>query len=206
MKIAAAILSALIFIIPTITSQVIKKSIANFTYQQTAEEVDFFASGERNVVEWYWDFEDRAVPSTKQNPTHTYFQEGGFIVTLISTNGNSQKDTIKCNIEINSGSKTDSCIEYDTTHVSINNLNNNSQTIAMYPNPTRANAKIIGLDPSQTYSFVLRDLLGRKVKDREVINNSETFIFNVELIKAGQYLLEISTNSTKEFVKLEVIN
>ncbi|MBL4755082.1 MAG: gliding motility-associated C-terminal domain-containing protein [Flavobacteriales bacterium] len=52
-----------------------------------------------NVVDWYWSFGDREF-SAMENPSHTYLEEGTYIVELIGKDANGCSDTLASTIRI----------------------------------------------------------------------------------------------------------
>lgn len=60
--------------------------ISGFTYTQTGAVFDFADATQFNPISWSWDFGDGSQVSTQQNPTHTYTQNGTYIVCLTATN------------------------------------------------------------------------------------------------------------------------
>jgi gliding motility-associated-like protein len=72
--------------------------VANFTPNpQTVDILDaniHFLDQSTNATTWLWSFGDGPPPSTSQNPSHTYQNEGTYLVTLIVTNGHGCIDSI----------------------------------------------------------------------------------------------------------------
>jgi PKD repeat protein len=59
---------------------------AGFTYEQDVDDVILFTDVSSGATSWQWDFGDGTV-SDEQNPTHSYAEEGDYIVVLIASNG-----------------------------------------------------------------------------------------------------------------------
>ncbi|MCH8902514.1 MAG: gliding motility-associated C-terminal domain-containing protein, partial [Bacteroidetes bacterium] len=70
----------------TVVSGVVAEFTADPSEGEAPLEVEFTDESTGAVDTWLWDFGDGTNTSTKQNPTHTYENEGQFDVVLIVTN------------------------------------------------------------------------------------------------------------------------
>lgn len=59
-----------------------------------------FTNTTPNAVSYVWNFGDSTATSTSTNPVHVYDSAGTYTVTLISTNANGCKDTLKKSIQV----------------------------------------------------------------------------------------------------------
>ena len=73
----------------------------------------------------------------------------------------------------------------------------NSQTLSIYPNPVKNTLNISFKDNSEIQKVVIYDLTGKQVKYQE----GNTNLIEVEDLKSGFYLLEITINDKKEVKK-----
>ena len=60
--------------------------VAGFNFTQNGAQFSFVDNTSFNPVSWSWDFGDVSSVSTQQNPSHTYQQNGTYIVCLTATN------------------------------------------------------------------------------------------------------------------------
>jgi PKD repeat protein len=63
--------------------------------------VSFTDKSKGDVIAWRWDFGDGSLPSSDQNPTHTYTQKGVLDVSLTVTRSDGETDTLVKNGAVN---------------------------------------------------------------------------------------------------------
>ncbi len=83
-----------------------QKPNADFNFEPKTQSVDKEVSFEDNsndpdghLTEYYWDFDDGST-SEQKNPTHTYTEEGEYVVTLVVTDDNGETDSSSKTITI----------------------------------------------------------------------------------------------------------
>lgn len=148
---------------------------AVYTYAKDGLIVQFNGIDNHGITSWEWDFGDRSVPSTEQNPVHTFVQTDRFIVTLIVTN-QCGKDTVIFEVNVdgssgNGGGNTG--IEQSA-----------SEDLLVYPNPFTGSLNIdFTLPAPSKVSIEIFDVLGRSV----YTSGPE------ELLQPGKQHIELNT-------------
>ncbi len=110
--------------------------------------------------------------------------EGAWSLTVTSTNGCPEPQTMTFNINID-------------PLLSVND--NSLETFAVYPNPTSGEVTIIGASGLMNSTVILHDVTGRRLMNRVEINkvNDKTMTINMSNLSSGAYFISIETSSNK---------
>jgi len=131
-----------------------------------------------------WNFGDGTNTSTLENPTHYYFNEGIYTVTLEVTSINSCKDTLKKQ-------------SYIVVSNNPNSINENSTILGLsvYPNPTTGilyiNTGDYGADNNIEISLI--DISGRIIL-KNTLSKQKLNEIDLSGIMPGNYMLSINVN------------
>jgi len=131
---------------------------------------------------YYWDFGDGDF-SLLKNPNHTYSNNGLYEIELIASNDCGIKSYTK-NIQI--------------VNTSIKNINNNNNSIKIFPNPA---TNIINIEFNTIFrnkiSVKLINTLGQEIENNSIYMNSKNSIIsiNTQNIQRGVYIIMIETDS-----------
>lgn len=134
----------------------------------------FTASGAQFVNSYLWDFGD-GHQSTDSTPSHTYAQDGDYLVSLIVSN-NCGSDTITNNIH--------------ALGLGISELNEGNKVLQIFPNPARGWVTIKNETGREMTSIAVYNILGQKVFQKNVkdgssykltVNGYATGIYNVRV-------------------------
>jgi PKD repeat protein len=131
-----------------------------------------------------WNFGDGTNSSTLENPSHYYFNEGTYTVTLEVASTNSCKDTLK---------KGSFIVVSNNPPTSVNE--NSIPGINVYPNPTTGflyiNTGAYGADNNIEVSIT--DITGRTLLKRKLIKQGLIEI-DLSCVMPGNYMLTINVN------------
>lgn len=144
----------------------------------SGQAITFDASSSLGANSYIWDFGDGFV-GNGQNPTHTYTNNGSYVVEL-EIAGACGQDTI-----------TDTLV-IDAISLSEHQLNRN---LSVYPTPAQNFVNVeFALNDGEGVLLRLTDLQGREIISRRVKDASGQFShrFNVEDLSSGIYMLEIT--------------
>lgn len=163
-----------------------KDPIAGFTYTitgLTASFIDTSSFGES----YHWIFGDGNTEDSIQNPAHTYALPGEYNVCIVVIN-DCGPDAMCIDITIDSLA--------DTNTIGLAYLIENQ--VSIFPNIINGNTKIrlsAGDRISETYRFMLFDLLGNVVYQGEVLINNKQVELDIPQLEAGIYLYLIESQN-----------
>ncbi|MBI3232713.1 MAG: T9SS type A sorting domain-containing protein [Bacteroidetes bacterium] len=150
--------------------------------------VNFFDRTTFKPTTWAWDFGDGQTATTA-NPSHTYNTAGTYQVKLWASNGNIYDSAIQ------------TVVVKDV--IGFSTIQNQSETIAIYPNP--ANDYIyIQSQNSSNKTINLYDLSGKVIMSKQINKFTETIDLNS--ISKGIYIIQVldKNNSVISFNKVIV--
>lgn len=173
---------------------------AVYTYIKNGLTVEFFGIDNHGITSWEWDFGDRSVPSTEQNPVHTFVQTDNFTVTLIVTN-KCGKDTVMFDLNVDGTSGNGGNTGLQQGGAVLEKLN-------VYPNPfnTELNIDFILQQPA-VLSIGVFDVLGRSiyehVHEENLTAGKYTYQLNSQkLPEKGLYYLKIGLRDEIHYIKI----
>lgn len=145
----------------------------------------FTALSPENIVGYEWDFGDGSPHAFSAAPTHTYLNDGNYIVTLRTTSG--------C------GSFVDSM----AAHVlGINALQVDPEEVYVYPNPTKNKTTIVAKDLKME-KIVIYNTLGQKVYEKAA-DSWNKHELNMDQMASGLYSISIFTDQGMVLRKLSI--
>lgn len=151
---------------------------ANFTYNLSNDSIYCYPI-DSNANSYFWDFGD-GNSSNLINPIHYYINTGNYQIKLIISNACGLDTVIK--------------------QVTITNLlENNENSIYIYPNPAKDNIFISSLN-DKIISFEIFDIYGNKIIKRE--ENSKNFVIDISYLNKGIYFIKLQTNNYNEVRKI----
>ncbi len=134
-----------------------------------------------------WNFGDGGTDNT-QNPSHSFVQDGSYIVTLVVCKNNCCDTTTQI-IDISTG--ISDLINIDGWKI--------------FPNPTMNNFNLKYSGTDKIESLTLYNTLGEVVWST-VSSNDKTWIINAEILASGTYFLSAKTVTGNKVFKLEKLN
>jgi hypothetical protein len=147
----------------------------------------FTAINPQNVIGYDWDFGDGSPHSYQASPTHTYPNEGNYIVVL--------------HLSSSCGFFSDS----SSAHIlGINQLNVDNNEMMVYPNPTRESATILNKGALKMESIAIYNVLGQVVY-KEKADSKDKHTLNLNGMASGVYTIQIFTDKGTVSRKLELI-
>lgn len=147
----------------------------------------FTAVNPQNVVGFEWDFGDGSAPSYLPNPTHTYANNGNYIVVLkLSSSCGFVSDSTSAHI------------------VGINQLNVGNDEMTVYPNPARSTATILNKGNLKMEKIQVYNVLGQVVYSANA-DSKEKHTLALEGFASGIYTIEIYTDKGTVARKLELL-
>lgn len=132
-----------------------------------------------------WDFGDGSLIETTENPTHSYFDNKPYNVTLTACNEGCC-DTISQMIRLSTG---------------INNLQAKN-AVVVFPNPFSDKIFVRFSDASNNVSIKLINLLGQDVPSAIKQNSEKDYELNTGTVATGVYYLIYRSETTTETVKV----
>lgn len=163
---------------------------AGFTYSGSGLTFTFTnLSG--NASGYLWNFGDGNT-STQASPNYTYTNSGSYLVTLIASN-NCDSDTISQNIMV----------------VGINEINNSSSQLHVYPNPANTIITIVYAAKQEENVYIgLYNALGELVSpvlNTEIIAGQlQEAKLDVSQLANGIYYVKMNGNQTRHNIKLVI--
>lgn len=163
------------------------------SYATGASQFNFAASNPQHIVGYEWDFGDGTPVSTAATPTHVYGNNGYFMVILKSNSVCADR--------------------YDTTYINIvgvgiNDVDELSNNINVYPNPNSAQSLFINSKESiKIQKIVVTNILGQEV----YINaapKAQNGTYQIELpsnLSNGIYSVKLETEKGIATKKLEIL-
>lgn len=137
----------------------------------------FKAINPQNVTEYFWSFGDGTF-SADAEPTHTYANNGNYVVVLEAGN--------------DCGVLTDSI----STHiVSIGEKDKGDHSITVYPNPTKGNVTIKNTSEYRMLAISISDATGRTLQKMDINEVNDYFSKDIDLANYadGMYWIQIHT-------------
>lgn len=133
-----------------------------------------------------WDFGDGSPTVTSPNPTHSFTTYGIYTVCVTVTNA--------C------GSNT-TCKTLYVTPNGIEDLNQQTSDLIIYPNPAKTELTIASIDRGALFEII--DIAGRKMQRGQTHGEKETI--NIETLDAGVYFIRVigkdGQTRSRSFVK-----
>ncbi|MFA6057989.1 MAG: T9SS type A sorting domain-containing protein [Taibaiella sp.] len=147
----------------------------------------FTAVNPQNVIGYDWDFGDGSAHSYQVSPTHTYANNGNYIVVL--------------HLSSTCGFLNDS----SSAHIlGINQLNVTMDELTVYPNPTREVATILNRGALKMEQIEVYNVLGQVIyKSKADSKNKHTL--KLEGFASGVYTIQVFTDKGTVARKLEII-
>ena len=148
---------------------------------------NFTAVNPQNVIGYDWDFGDTTAHSYLENPTHTYSDNGNYVVVLkLSSTCGFLSDTSSAHI------------------VGIHQINVSNDELSVYPNPTKNYATIsINGDLKMTRVEVY-NVLGQIIYKKDADSKTKHTL-SLTGIASGMYTIQIYTDKGTVARKLEII-
>lgn len=155
-------------------------------------DIQFLSSTSTNVINYDWDFGDGGVNIVDANPIYTYLGTGIFTVTFIATNGNCS-DTAYNDITV-------------TQAISVAE-NEFSQSIDLYPNPSKGNITLLFEDITQQVTTLnILNSLGEKILTIEKeINANSSININTSTLNSGIYFISMEIDNKRAIKRFSVI-
>lgn len=162
-------------------------AVADYGYDITGATVNFFDSSD-NTDSWLWDFGDGNTSSEK-NPSHTYTQNGSYIVILTASNAcgfsNQKQYTI------------------DIVTAEVFNFGRKIDELAIYPNPVKNNLVIDLLSEEvKVKNVYILDLLGKKIMQLNTSEKETKMNIDLSVLGKGIYFLLLETRDEKLYYKI----
>jgi hypothetical protein len=147
----------------------------------------FTAVNPQNVIGYDWDFGDSTAHSYQVSPTHTYANNGNYIVVLyLSSTCGFLNDSSSAHI------------------LGINQLNVTMDELTVYPNPTREVATILNRGALKMEQIEVYNVLGQVIyKSKADSKNKHTL--KLEGFASGVYTIQVFTDKGTVARKLEII-
>lgn len=150
--------------------------MANFSFSISEAEVTF-TNTSTNADSYEWTFGDTNT-STEENPIHTYSASGSYEVCLLVTNMVGSNNI--CN----------------TVDISLTGVEEFiSESIELYPNPTRDGSQLnFELRNAQEISVLIYDVIGAKMAELSTENysaGSHTVSLPIDDLESGQYFVSL---------------
>ncbi len=163
----------------------VRPIISNFSFSDMNGTLTF-TDLSTDANSWSWDFGDGNT-STAQNPTHTYANVGTYNVTLTINNG--------------------SCSSTQTVSIiitSIDQLGQNSLSMALMPNPTQAHTTLtMGRALSEDVQVEIMDVTGKVYQQHTLTQGQTNLDLDVSKLPAAVYLVQLrgkNFNATQKLV------
>ena len=159
--------------------------------------VQFVNVSEPEELSYSWNFDD-GVSSTAEDPTHMFFTDGEFNVSLTVSNGVCTETIVKT-INVFIPRLEDSVVVYPT-------LYNQIISASLFPNPTHDNLSVhVNLETIGEVVMVLYSIEGRKIFASSSEEKEFKTVLDVSELPKGVYLLHVHiANDSKvlRFVKI----
>jgi hypothetical protein len=147
----------------------------------------FTAVNPLNVIGYDWDFGDDSAHSYQASPTHTYANDGNYVVIL--------------RLSSSCGFATDSL----STHIlAINQLNVDKNEMTVYPNPTKEVATILNRGALKMENVSVYNVFGQVVYKAKA-DSKDKHTLHLSGFASGIYTIEIFTDKGAVARKLEII-
>lgn len=162
--------------------------VAGFTFD-LMENAASFTNTSQNATSYLWDFGDGNT-STEVNPTHVYWENGEFTVTLTATSDNCGNDTFNDVVVI----------------VGVGVDEPEQAIMDVYPNPSSGSFNLNFGKNIEYIKVSLFDIQGRLLLSEERANTPGAMIFpkSDQLLKPGVYFLDLTSGSKSIQKKLIV--
>ncbi len=161
---------------------VLDSANADFTFVQTNSTVDFTTNVSVYDSLW-WDFGDGQTESNNLTPQHIYSSIGTYDVWLHIVNPCSEDS-----------------IMYQVTTDDVGLIENSTQSINIYPNPTSGLLNITFDNLSENVVVYLTDLNGKIIY--QSINTNSNFSIDLSDLSTGVYFVKLMTNNKVESFKV----
>ena len=183
-----------------VTVMVTSDTTHTTTFTQSTDTIDYavtttpiqFTNTTTGGTDILWDFGDGDT-STDPNPTHSYTQNGMFMVSLSTTNANGCSHV-----------KQDTVWVFNYFPVNTIPIPNLFEKVSVFPNPSNGQFNVqFNLDQPTLIKIQVFDLLGREVlsKGKQYFSR-ETMQLDLNAYRTGIYLLRLEANGQQFVYKL----
>lgn len=146
----------------------------------------FNALNPQNVIGYEWDFGDGSPHAFSAVPSHTYANDGTYIVTLISSSS--------C------GSVSDST----SAHIlGIGDVDFGNGSLSIYPNPTKDKATIV-TKGAKMEKIAIFNVLGQKIYEADA-DSPNKHVIDLSSVASGVYNVTVYTDKGQVVRKLNVL-
>jgi len=154
-------------------------------YSNTGEPTVAFSDlSSGTIVSYLWDLGDGNT-STLSDPTHIYTANGNYTVCLTVTTANGCTDSICSAVQVSS----------------VGVIENNVNTISIYPNPTTNNQVTIGNEMNESLSVSISNVIGQQVWNGTI---TKTETINLPELNKGNYFVKITSETGSITKKLMI--
>jgi hypothetical protein len=147
----------------------------------------FTAINPQNVIGYDWDFGDNSPHSYQASPTHTYADNGNYVVVL--------------HLSSTCGFFTDSTSAHI---VGINQLTVDNNELTVYPNPTNEVATILNKGALKMEKIELYNVLGQIIYSAKA-DDAKKHTLKLADLASGLYTIQIYTDKGNVARKLEIV-
>lgn len=161
--------------------EVLPAPTADFSYTDAGEGMLSFTDQSTGAISWSWDFGDNET-STEQNPSHTYNQNGTYIISLTVSNGDCETTYEE---------------EIDVVVVSTNNISGFEQ-LELRPNiGSGAFDLIMETTRPQAVEVVIFNTLGQQIQSRTIgAARSIQERFDIRSFETGTYFVKVKVGES----------
>ncbi len=147
----------------------------------------FTALNPQDVVGYEWDFGDNTAHSYLQSPTHTYADNGNYVVVLrLSSTCGFLSDTASAHI------------------VGIHQINVAADEMVVYPNPTNAAATILNKGDLKMERIEIYNIADQVVY-RADADSKDKHVLQLSNLASGVYTIQIFTDKGNVSRKLDIV-
>ncbi|MEN8155439.1 MAG: T9SS type A sorting domain-containing protein [Bacteroidota bacterium] len=158
--------------------------VSNFSYVPENLELSLFSLSE-NADYFYWDFGD-GFTSTEENPVHIYSLPGVYSVSLSTASEQCTGSTISRTVTLSATSVLDA----------------KEKSFRIYPNPADGIVTIEDFYSDTERNLEIISLNGTMVYAEKLLDGIEQEVINLDHLKAGVYLVRISSKNHVKTGKL----
>ena len=142
-----------------------------------------FSANAPGAISWTWNFGDGNT-ATGQNVEHNYAAVGQYVVTLTVTNGiGCQNSTV------------------ETINVIMTGIEEISNQIKIYPNPSEGDFIIENKSGSAYHSFEVFNSVGQLIHQMNIQSNQEKYNLYLNHLPDGVYWIKLSFDENEQLVK-----
>lgn len=157
---------------------------AAFIYTQSGFDVDFGGDYTGSIETYHWDFGDGTTSNDEVFSSHTYSEDGEYIVCLTVTNA--------CGTEF----VTCDTVTINTASLPVYRLNK----VSVYPNPFNESVTLNFGTTVDQVAVLITDINGRIIETLTV-NQSATLTLDLA-VEAGVYFVQLTAGSETQMIKV----